>query len=132
MLINRTDREFIENKYHRKDEPFDPLNRMAYHGIGYDENTGKDDEEILAGLKALQPVLGTMPHPMARATAIKYVLENERIYVNEHDYFVGLYSLGRLANSVTCNVWQEETKKQRDPETLKNAGLFNRSGAVAN
>lgn len=96
---------------------------MAYHGIGYDENTGKDDEEILAGLKALQPVLGTMPHPVARAMAIKYVLENERIYVNEHDYFVGLYSLGRLANSVTCNVWQEETKKQRDPETLKKRRL---------
>ena len=53
MLINKTDREFIENKYHRKDEPFNPLNRMAYHGIGYDEGTGKDDEKILAGLKEL-------------------------------------------------------------------------------
>ena len=44
-----------------------------------------------------------MPHPVARDTAIKYVLENERLYINEHDYFVGLYSLGRLANSVTFN-----------------------------
>ncbi len=132
MLINKTDREFIENKYHRTDEPLNSLNRMAYHGIGYSEETGKDDAEILAGLKALQPELNVMPHPVARATAIKYVLENERLYVNEHDYFVGLYSLGRLANSVTSDIWQHETFKERKPETLKNSDLFNRSGAVAN
>lgn len=81
MLINKTHRKIIENKYHRKDEPFNPLNRMEYHGIGYDEGTGKDDEEILAGLKELQPILCTMPHPAARATAIEYVLENERLCV---------------------------------------------------
>lgn len=132
MLINKTDREFIENKYHRTDEPFNSLNRMAYHGIGYAVETGKDDEEILEGLKALKPELSVMPHPAARATAIKYVLENERLYVNEHDYFVGLYSLGRLANSVTSDIWQHETFKERKPETLKNSDLFNRSGAVAN
>lgn len=132
MLINKTDREFIENKYHRTDEPFNSLNRMAYHGIGYAVVTGKDDEEILEGLKALKPELNVMPHPVARATAIKYVLENERLYVNEHDYFVGLYSLGRLANSVTSDIWQHETFKERKPETLKNSDLFNRSGAVAN
>ena len=132
MLINKTDREFIENKYHRTDEPFNSLNRMAYHGIGYAVETGKDDEEILEGLKALKPELSVMPHPAARATAIKYVLENERLYVNEHDYFVGLYSLGRLANSVTFNVWRNETLDKRKPETLKNSDLFNRSGAVAN
>lgn len=132
MLLDKTDREWIENKYHRTDEPFDPLNRMAYHGIGYAEETGMDDEEILTGLKMLQPSLSTMPHPVARAMAIKYVLETERLYINEHDCFVGLYSLGRLANSVTSNVWQGETQKKRDPATLKNAGLFNESGAVAN
>ena len=69
---------------------------------------------------------------MARATAIKYVLENERLYINEHDYFVGLYSLGRLANSVTFNVWEGDAFNKRKPEALKNSDLFNRSGAVAN
>lgn len=131
-MINKIDREFIENKYHRTDKSFNSLNRMAYHGIGYAEETGKDDVEILAGLKAMQPELSVMPHPVARATAIKYVLENERLYINEHDYFVGLYSLGRLANSVTFNVWEGDAFNKRKPEALKNSDLFNRSGAVAN
>lgn len=52
-MINKIDREFIENKYHRTDKSFNSLNRMAYHGIGYAEETGKDDVEILAGLKAM-------------------------------------------------------------------------------
>ena len=26
------DREIIANKYHKQSEPFDPYNRMAYHG----------------------------------------------------------------------------------------------------
>ncbi len=51
-MINKIDREFIENKYHRTDKSFNSLNRMAYHGIGYAEETGKDDVEILAGLKS--------------------------------------------------------------------------------
>mgnify|MGYP000855814193 FL=1 len=131
-MINKIDREFIENKYHRTDKSFNSLNHMAYHGIGYAEETGKDDVEILAGLKAMQPELSVMPHPVARATAIKYVLENERLYINEHDYFVGLYSLGRLANSVTFNVWEGDAFNKRKPEALKNSDLFNRSGAVAN
>ena len=36
------------------------------------------------------PELDKLSHPVAKATAIKYVLENTRIAVNEHDYFVPL------------------------------------------
>lgn len=132
MLINKTDRKFIENKYHKTDEPFNPLNRMAYHGIGYAEQTGSDDADILAGLKAMLPELCKMPHPEAKAVAIKFVLENEKLYVNEHDYFVGLYSLNSLAGTVTNDVWQQETLKLSNPETLKISDLFNESGAVTN
>lgn len=126
-----TDRKAIERKYHNPDEEFNPFNRMAYHGYGYDENTGLSDTEILEGLKNLEPMLTNLPHPVARAKAIEYVLENTRIYVNEHDYFVGLYSLNRLANSVTKDKWVRESEALRNGELLKLSSDFNRSGAVA-
>ena len=47
------DRKFIENKYHKTDEPFNPYARMAYHGYGYDKSTGLEDEEIRDGLAKL-------------------------------------------------------------------------------
>ena len=132
MWISESDRNHIENKYHRKDEPFNPLNRMAYHGIGYAEETGLSDAEILQGLEALRPRLTALPRPVARAEAIRYVLEHERLYVSEHDYFVGLYSLNRLANTVTFTPWQQDAIAHTDEETTRTAALFNESGAVSN
>ena len=105
------DRDFIADKYHRQDEPFDAFRRMAYHGYDFDESTGKSDEEILAGLKSLD--FGGLSHSEIKAKAVAYVLENTRIDVNDRDYYVGLYSLNRLANSVTLDVWRNENFRRK-------------------
>lgn len=129
-MISYADRYFIERKYHDPEKKFNSLARMAYHGIGYIEESGLNDSELLKGLEQISKETETLPHPIARAKAIKYVLENERLYINEHDYFVGLYSLNRLANNTTFHKWEEETYALRDPETLSLATDFNDSGAV--
>ncbi len=125
------DKPYIERKFHNPDEPFNPYTRMIYHGSGYDENSGLDDDAILEGLKKLADEIADLPHPVAKAKAIEYVLQNERLYVNEHDYFVGLYSLNRLANSVTFWPWEAESKKKRKPELIARERLFNDSAAVS-
>lgn len=125
-----TDRKYIENKYHKTDEPFDAYNRMAYHGYDYAENTGKTDDEIRSGLKKLQSETKHLPHPVAKAKAIKYVLENTRIDVNEHDWFVGFYSVNRLITDTTQNVWYDEVFTDKIPETKALMADLNDSGAV--
>ena len=102
------DRSFIENKYHKTDEPFNPYSRMEYHGYDFDKSTGLEDEEIKDGLSKLYEKTKDLPHPVAKAYAVKYVLENTKIDINEHDLFVGLWSVNRLANSVTLNKWNAE------------------------
>lgn len=129
-MINDTDRYFIERKYHDPEKEFNAFDRMAYHGIGYMEESGLDEQGLLDGLKKLEKEISHLPHPIARAKAIKYVLENERVYINEHDYFVGLYSLKRLANSVTFSKWEAESRVLRNQELIKQADDFNNSGAV--
>ena len=129
-MITKADRYYIERKYHDPDKEFNAFRRMAYHGIGYIEESGLDDTELLKGLEELSFKTEQLPHPVARAMAIKYVLENERLYINEHDYFVGLYSLNRLANNTTFKKWERESRAYRAPETLQRADDFNRSGAV--
>ena len=129
-MITKTDRYHIERKYHDPEKEFDAFKRMAYHGIGYIEESGLDDTELLKGLEELSFKTEQLPHPVARAMAIKYVLENERLYINEHDYFVGLYSLNRLANNTTFKKWERESRAYRAPETLQCGDDFNRSGAV--
>ena len=129
-MISAEDRYFIERKYHDPEQEFDPFRRMAYHGTGYLDESGLDDEELIRGLERLAQETEGLPHPVARAMAIRYVLENERLYINEHDYFVGLYSLDRLANRTTFSRWEHESHAMRDAETLRRANEFNRSGAV--
>lgn len=129
-MINAQDRYFIERKYHDPEKAFNPFRRMAYHGIGYMEDSGFDDEAILKGLSDLEGEITGLPHPIARAKAIQYVLENERVYINEHDYFVGLYSLNRLANSITFHKWNSESLSLRESELVQQSDDFNESGAV--
>ena len=61
-FISEPDRNFIENKYHRQDMPFNGQTRMKYHGYAYDESTGLSDEEIIAGLSRLAGELSGEHH----------------------------------------------------------------------
>ena len=125
------DRSFIENKYHKTDEPFNPYSRMAYHGYDFDKSTGLEDEEIKDGLSKLYEKTKDLPHPVAKACAVKYVLENTKIDINEHDLFVGLWSVNRLANSVTLNKWNAEVFETILPKVKQKMNDMNESGAVA-
>lgn len=112
-----TDRKIIENKYHKTNEPFDPYKRMAYHGYEYDKSTGLSDEEILEGLRTLAAETEGLPHPVIKARAIEYVLQNTRTDVNEHDYFIGIYSQNRLIRETTVDKWNAEVFDGIIPET---------------
>lgn len=125
------DRSFIENKYHKTDEPFNPYSRMAYHGYDFDKSTGLEDEEIKDGLSKLYEKAKDLPHPVAKAYAVKYALENTKIDINEHDLFVGLWSVNRLANSVTLNKWNAEVFETILPKVKQKMNDMNESGAVA-
>lgn len=129
-MITENDRYYIERKYHDPEKEFDPFRRMAYHGIGYIKESGLDETGIREGLKKLEDEIADLPHPIARTQAIRYVLENERVYINEHDYFVGLDSLNRLANSITFSKWAAESRIVREQELVQQSDDFNNSGAV--
>lgn len=124
------DRKFIENKYHMTNEPFNPYNRMAYHGYDYDVSTGMDDDEIKERLKNLYEKIKDLPHPVAKAYAVKYTLDNTRIDVNEHDYFVGFYSVNRLASAIGQWKWYGEVFDKIIPKTKALIEDMNNSGAV--
>lgn len=125
------DRKVIENKYHKQDEPFDPYKRMAYHGYDFDETTGLSDAEIIEGLKELSARVKDLPHPVQKAMAVEFALSNTRIDVNEHDYFIGVYSLNRLADRFTSEVWYRDLFDYRIPNVKEEMRKMNDSGATA-
>ena len=107
-LISDTDRSFIENKYHRQDMPFDGKQRMKYHGYDYDESTGLSDGEIMLGLDELAKKLENEHHYTIKSELFSYILDNTRIDINEHDYFIGIYTWDRVIDKHTVDPWQKE------------------------
>ena len=78
------DRPYIERKYHDPEKSFNSHNRRAYHGYDYDPSTGMSDEEIEEGLKKLD--LSGLSHPVAKARAIRFVLENIKLFPYIHKF----------------------------------------------
>lgn len=127
--ISAIDRTFIENKYHRTDQPFDPYKRFAYHGYEYDEATGLSDDEMRSGLEDLFEETKSLPRALAKAKAFVYVLDNMRIDVNEHDYFVGFYNWGRPLGSTFISKWMQEMNDSM-PETMQQIQDYETSGTA--
>ena len=103
MLISAADRKHIEGKYHGAE--FDSFNRFAYHGYDYDESTGLSDGEIKAGVASLARALEGEDHAVAKSKMFEYVLNNTRIDINEHDFFVGIYTWDRVLRDHTLIKW---------------------------
>ena len=129
--IDQQDYEYIINKYHDTTKPFDPYRRREYHGYEYDAATGLSDDQIKAGLLEADKDLSSLPHPVAKARAIEYVLKNTRIDVNEHDYFIGIYTWNCAARAITLDKWKNEVFTEILPEIDTTMKALNKSGAVA-
>ncbi len=123
------DRYYIERKYHIPEEPFNGYARWNYHGYAYEEGTGLSDEEIQEGLKLLREKIKEEPHPIQKAKYFAYVLDNTRIDVNEHDYFVGMWTWDRPISPHSVYLWNEDNKKLY-PNELETISNFDRSGAA--
>lgn len=94
QYLENADIYYLEHKYHHPDAPFNPFRRYFYHGVDYPDN-GLDDGQMEQKLKERFVQVADLPHPVAKAKCFAFVLENMRIDVSPHDYFVGLYNWGR-------------------------------------
>lgn len=121
------DRKTIERKYHIPGEEFNPFLRWNHHGYEYDTTTGLDDVEIDEGLLKLSEEISHLSHPVQKAKLFEYVLQNTRIDVNEHDYFIGIYTWCRPILKYTIDKWRDEVYKAH-PEEAKILGNLSKSG----
>lgn len=106
--ISKSDREFIAVKYHPADGGFDPYRRFDAESYGCDPQTGLENKEISALLEELYAETKGMPHSLVKAKGFAIVLDNMRIEVNEHDYFVCLGGYARLLNRPIIGRWSSE------------------------
>ena len=106
--ISEKDRYYIENKYHRTDEAFDPFDRLNYHGYEYDASTGLDDAQMHAALEELFEQNRGTDHALAKARGFAFILDHARIDVSQNDWFFGLYNWARPLTKTFLSKWYTE------------------------
>lgn len=117
----KTDRPFIEGKYHKTTEPFDPFSRMSYHGWDADKTTGLDDGEMRAALGSFLSSLTDTNHAVIKAKAFAFVLDHMRFSINEHDYFPCFWNWSRPLNKLTIEKWVDSRLDEKTSSELKDA-----------
>ena len=106
--IGDAERAFIENKYHRVDEPFDPFDRFPYHGFLCDPATGLDDDGMREGLERLYGEIRGENHALAKAKGFAFVLDHMRIGFDGRDFFPAFYNWGRPLQKPFVDRWRKE------------------------
>ncbi|MBQ8759367.1 MAG: pyruvate formate lyase family protein, partial [Clostridia bacterium] len=128
--ITQADRAFIEGKYHKDDGTFNPYNRFASLGHECDEKTGLANGEISVLLETLSKETASLPHALAKAKAFALILDNIRIEVNEHDYFVCTHAYSRLMHKLFVGRWYGELLADAETDRLINDYAFSGTSSV--
>lgn len=102
------DRAYILNKYHDQEKPFDPHKRFIRREEIFDSTTGLDGDAVIAGILAQDAALADLPHPVRKAKAFAYVLENTRIACDKRDIFPAIHMIDRPLNRTVIAAWKKE------------------------
>lgn len=106
--ISSEDREFIENKYHDTQKPFDPFERFKYHGKVTEYSEGLDDSEMRIQMDRFYKEGKGRDRALVKAEAFAFVLDNAKISVSDKDYFPCIYNWGRPLDEPLIDKWTRE------------------------
>lgn len=128
--INNKDFNYIMNKYHDSSKPFNSFNRFIRRDEIFSDVTGMDGEKIKEEIICRDEKIKHMPHPVRKAKAFEYVLENTRISCDSRDIFPAINMIDRPLNSTIVNLWKKEVFGEIIPETEKKRAYLESAGIV--
>ena len=120
--------DYIINKYHPQDQPFNSFQRFIRHDAIFDESTGLPGEAILEGITAQDRQ--DLPHPVRKAKAFAYVLDNTRIACDKRDLFPAINMIDRPLNATIVAQWRKEVFTQIIPDIEEKRSYLERNGIV--
>ena len=120
--IKPCDYEYIMNKYHPNGD------RFKRWDIIFDEKTGMDGDEIKRQILIRDEKMSHLSHPVRKAEAFRFVLENTRISCDSRDIFPAINAIDRPLNATVIDKWEREVFEEIIPETEKLRAEFEEKG----
>lgn len=130
QFVKNGDYEYIMNKYHAQDKPFNSFSRFIRNDGIFDEATGLSGEEILKGIVERDEQIREEPHAIRKARAFEYILKNTRISCDVRDIFPAINMVDRPLNATIVKQWRNEVFKEIIPEVEKKRAAMEKSGAA--
>lgn len=128
--IKPDDRQYILNKYHDQSKPFNPHRRFIRNDALFDSATGMDADAIIAGITEQDALLSALPHPVRKARAFAYVLQNTRISCDPRDLFPAIHMIDRPLNRTVIGAWRKEVFEEKIPQTGQECDWMLQTGAA--
>ena len=128
--LSQASYQYIMNKYHDQSQPFDGFKRFIRHDAIFDPATGMDGDAILARIQQQDQQIRDLPHPVRKAKAFAYILENTRINCDPRDPFPAINMIDRPLNQTLIAQWRKEVFEDMIPENAQRRAWFERNGIV--
>ncbi|MBR4864240.1 MAG: hypothetical protein IKU07_06670 [Oscillospiraceae bacterium] len=130
VFLSQAEYNYIMNKYHRQDQPFNSHRRFIRNDELFAPDTGLSPEALEAGLLAQDAALEALPHPVRKAKAFAYVLENTRLCCDKRDIFPAIHMIDRPLNRCLISRWHKAVFTEQIPETEAVRAAMLKSGAA--
>ena len=128
--IKNKDYDYIMNKYHDASQPFDGHSRFIRKDDIFSDDTGMDGDKIREEIVRRDEEIKHLSHPVRKAKAFEFILENTRISCDSRDIFPAINMIDRPLNSTIVKKWREEVFMEIIPETEKKRASMERAGIV--
>ncbi|MBO5725692.1 MAG: hypothetical protein J6S00_01365 [Clostridia bacterium] len=93
----------------------------------FSADPGVFGDDIIENIKKQDKQIETLPHPVRKAKAFEYVLENTRISCDARDIFPAINMIDRPINCIYWT-WRKEVFEEIIPEVEKKRAEFERKG----
>lgn len=110
------DYDYIMNKYHSQAVPFDPETRFSRYDAVFEGKPGVDGDEIHENIVKRDEEIKDLPHPVRKASAFKYIMENTKISCDSRDIFPAINMIDRPLNKTLLNKWNSEIFIDKMPD----------------
>ena len=95
IYIKPQDYDYIMNKFHRQDKPFDPFDRFIRNDELFAEDSGMAPQDIEMHIRELDEKMTDLSHPVRKAKVMEYILKNTRINCDKRDVFPAINMINR-------------------------------------
>ena len=128
--IKNKDYDYIMNKYHDSSKPFNSFERFIRRDEIFSDETGMDGDKIKEEIIRRDVEIKHLPHPVRKAKAFEFVLENTKISCDSRDIFPAINMIDRPLNSTLVKEWRNEVFGEVIPEIEKTRSHFEKAGIV--